>query len=94
MGRFRTNTECKAVELKCYCCRLPFCFIFRYVYFNVAHSLRHKPTGMCLHLYGMAPREGVECCLWQGCDEERTKVTFMKQGKPFMEANNLRSSFV
>ncbi|XP_020631475.1 uncharacterized protein LOC110068439 [Orbicella faveolata] len=46
---------------------------------TAAHSLRHKPTGKCLHLYGGAPAEGVECCLWQGCDEERTKVTFMKQ---------------
>ena len=48
--------------------------------FSIAHSLRHKPTGQCLHLYGGSPVEGVECCLWQGCDEERTKVTFMKQG--------------
>ena len=36
---------------------------------------------MCVHLYGGNPREGVEVCLWQGCDEDRTKVTFMKQGE-------------
>ena len=54
--------------------------VFCYFSFSIAHSLRHKPTGKCLHLYGGAPVDGIECCLWQGCDEERTKVTFMKQG--------------
>ena len=46
---------------------------------------------MCLHLYGGAPREGVECCLWQGCDEERTKVTFMKQGKRCVPSIGVRA---
>lgn len=73
---------------------LSFALMFYLFVFNVAHSLRHKPTGMCLHLYGGSPREGVECCLWRGCDEERTKVTFMKQGKPCMAANDLCLSFV
>lgn len=59
-------------------------FCFKVIFFFVAHSLRHKSTGKCVHLYGASPREGVECCLWQGCDEERTKVNFMKQGQAWI----------
>lgn len=47
---------------------------------------------MCLHLYGGNPREGVEACLWQGCDEDRTKVTFMRQGKFSMSAVSSESA--